>query len=198
MGLALSKNGLKVCIFIAALAFLSACSPKLNWRTVQSPEQGYSALFPAEPDKLERHISFQDQDFLQTLEAAKVEDDIYSISAIQIPENEAAAVKQVIALLQSNLIDRAKAAGGVVVVEDVLYRAGQRQGLPTKDYFITFASNGKAKQAMRVRWITRLGDKGNSWVYQISILHAASDAVDAKTFLSQEDYTNFFNEFYPE
>jgi hypothetical protein len=54
------------------------------------------------------------------------------------------------------------------------------------------------QQQMRVRWIIRQASNGDAWIYQISVLHANSSAVDAKTLLSKEEYANFFNEFYPE
>ena len=82
MGLELSKPILKKLGVVLAFAFLlSACSPKLDWRTVQSPQEGYSALFPGKPEKIERKLPYQNQEIPQTLEAVKIEDDIYSVSA---------------------------------------------------------------------------------------------------------------------
>jgi hypothetical protein len=43
-----------------------------------------------------------------------------------------------------------------------------------------------------------VGDSGNVWLYQVSVLHTNADTADAKTLLSKEEYANFFNEFYPE
>ena len=190
------KVASKAAIFLAALAFLFACSPKLNWRTVQSPEQRYTALFPGKPDKLERRISYQDEELLQTLEAVKIDDDIYSISSIQLPANQSS--EKMIAQLKTNLLERAKASGGSVVVEDAFYKVANNQRLPTQDFFIAFSANGKVQQTMRVRWITRLMDNGANWIYQISVLHASSNAAEAKFLFSQEEYSNFFNEFRPE
>ena len=56
----------------------------------------------------------------------------------------------------------------------------------------------KAKQTMRVRWITRANADGGVWIYQVSVLHTNADSNNAKILLSKEEYTNFFNEFYPE
>jgi len=195
---ALFRGALKVCIFLAVFILLSACSPTLNWRTVQSPEQGYNALFPGKPDKLERRIPYQEQEFLQTLEAVKVEDDIYSISAIQLTATQDVLAPKLISQLQSNLVDRAKASGGSVTIEDSFYQTADHHRLPSKDYFIAFKSNEKFQQVMRVRWITRSMGNGSLWIYQISVLHAGSNVDNAKVFLSQEAYANFFSEFYPE
>ena len=198
MELVLFRRVSQVCIYLAAFVLLSACSPKLNWRTVQSPEQAYTALFPGKPDKLERHIPYQDQELLQTLEAVKIEDDIYSISSIQLTSSQSSLVSKLISQLQSNLLDRAKASGGSVIIEDSFYQTADHRRLPSKDYFIVFKSNEKVQQAMRVEWITRPTGNGNTWIYQVSVLHAGSNVDDAKGFLSKEAYSNFFSEFYPE
>ena len=188
----------KVGALLTVIVFLAACSPKLDWRTVQSPQERYTALFPGKPDKLERRIPYQEQELKQTLEAVKIDDDIYSISSEQVPLNQAAATEKIILQLKNNLLERAKASGGKVDEEVATYQASNRQRLPTTDYFITFKSNGKTQQQMKVRWITRQASNGDAWIYQLSVLHANANTDDVKTFLSKEEYANFFSEFYPE
>ena len=189
---------LKAATMLAALFLLIACSPKLDWRTVQAPQERYTALFPAKPDKLERRVPYADQEVLQVLEAVKIDDDIYSISTIQLPVNQSASLSKLTSQLQTNLIERAKASGGDVTVEDAFYKTADKQRLPTKDYFLNLKSNGKTQQQMRVRWINRVAPNGDSWIYQISVLHTSAGVDNAKTFLSKEEYENFFSEFSPE
>ena len=191
-------RGCKAGLLLAAMILLAACSPKLDWRTVQSPQERYTALFPGKPDKLERRIPYQDQELKQTLEAVKIDNNIYSISSVQVPPNQAAATEKIITQLKNNLLERAKVSGGMVVEENASYQASNRQRLPTTDYFITFKSNGKTQQQMKVRWITRQASNGDAWIYQVSVLHANAKTDDAKILLSKEEYANFFNEFYPE
>ena len=188
----------KTATLLAVLVFLIACSPKLDWRTVQSPQERYTALFPGKPDKLDRRIPYLDQEFLQVLEAVKIDDDIYSVSTIQLPANQGASLSKLLSQLQANLIDRAKSSGGDVAVEDGFYKAADKQRLSTKDYFIDLKSNGKSQQLMRVRWINRVAPNGDSWIYQISVLHTNSATENAKTFFAKEEYENFFNDFVPE
>jgi hypothetical protein len=188
----------KAVALLAAMILLIACSPKLDWRTVQSPQERYTALFPGKPDKLERRIPYQEQELNQTLEAVKIDNDIYSISSIQVPANQAEATEKIITQLKSSLLERAKASGGRVVEEVATYQASNRQKLTTTDYFIVLKLNVKEQQQMRVRWITRQASNGDAWIYQISVLHANANTDDAKTLLSKEEYANFFNEFYPE
>ena len=188
----------KAATVLATFIFLIACSPKLDWRTVQAPQERYTALFPGKPDKLERRIPYLDQELLQTLEAVKIDDDIYSVSTIQLPANQSASLSKLLSQLQANLIDRAKASGGVVTVEDAFYKIADRQRLPIKDYFLDLKSSGKSQQLMRVRWINRVAPNGDIWVYQISVLHMNAGTENAKTLLSKEEYENFFSDFSPE
>jgi hypothetical protein len=198
MELVLFRSVSRACLLLAVFVLLSACSPKLNWRTVQSPEQRYTALFPGKPDKLERLVPYQDQELKQALEAVKIDDDIYSISSINISAQQAALAPKIIDQLQSNLLDRAKASGGTVLENDVFYQTSNHQRLATRDYFITFNVNGKTQQLMRVRWIARPAENGSMWVYQVSVLHANTETGEVKALLSKEGYENFFNEFHPE
>jgi hypothetical protein len=192
------KTVQRYCISFVAIFFLAACSPKLDWRVVQSPQERYTALFPGKPEKIQRRIAYQDQELLQTLEALKIEDDIYSISATQLPITQSALLPKLLSQLQANLLTRAKDTGGQVMIEDVVYQTSARQKQASKDYLIQFKSNGTNEQWMRVRWITRVAADGSVWVYQISVLHTKAIPNNAKTFLSKEDYANFFDEFYPE
>ena len=192
------RGALRAATVLAALFLLIACSPKLDWRAVQSPQERYTALFPGKPDKLERRIPYADQELLQVLEAVKIDDDIYSISTIQLPANQSDSLSKLLSQLQTNLIDRTKASGGDVTVEDAFYKTADKQRLPTKDYFLDLKSNGKSQQLMRVRWINRVAPNGDIWIYQISVLHGNAVADNAKTFLSKEAYENFFADFSPE
>ena len=192
------REASKAAIFIAALFFLAACSPKLDWRTVQSPQERYVALFPGKPDKLERKITYQEIELQQVLEAVKIDDDIYSISTIQLLNNQSTSLSKLLAQLQDNLLERAKASGGEVIVQDAFYKTVEHQRLPTKDYFLDLKSNGRVQQQMRVRWITRVAPNGDHWIYQISVLHPSTSADNVKTLLSKEEYENFFSDFSPE
>ena len=198
MELGLFRGMSKAATILAALFLLAACSPRLDWRTVQSPQERYAALFPGKPDKLERRIPYADQELLQVLEAVKIDDDIYSVSTIQLPANQSGSLSKLISQLQNNLLERAKASGGDVSAEDTFYKTIDRQRLPTKDYFVTLKSNGKSEQLMRVRWINRVAPNGDNWIYQVSVLHTNAGADNAKTFLSKEEYENFFSDFSPE
>jgi hypothetical protein len=184
---------------VLALAFLlAACSPKLDWRTVQSPQEGYSALFPGKPEKIERKLPYQNQEIPQTLEAVKIEDDIYAVSTFHLSKDQAGLVPKLLEQLQNNLFNRANVNLENAMSADALYQTASKQRATTKDYFLEFKSTGAVEQSMRVRWITRITPDNGAWIYQISVLHTAPARVDAKKFFSEEAYSNFFDEFHPE
>jgi len=181
------------------LAFLLiACSPKLDWRTVQSSQEGYSALFPGKPEKIERRLPYQNQEIPQTLEAVKIDDDIYSVSTIYLTKDQVPLVPKLLEQLQSILLNKANASLESAVSVDAFYKTANRQRMSAKDYFLEFQSTGAMKQSMRVRWITKVTQDNGAWIYQLSVLHTAPARVNAKTFFSEEAYSNFFDEFHPE
>ena len=199
MGLVLFKPMLKkLGVVLAFAVLLSACSPKLDWRTVQAPQEGYSALFPGKPEKIERKLLYQNQEIPQTLEAVKIEDDIYSVSTIQLSKDQVVLAPKLLEQLQGNLLSRANVNLESAVTADASYQAANRQRLSAKDYFLEFKSTGAVEQSMRVRWITRITADNGVWIYQISVLHTAPARVAAKQFFSEEAYSNFFDEFHPE
>jgi hypothetical protein len=183
---------------LALVLLLSACSPNLDWRTVQSPQEGYSALFPGKPEKIERRLPYQNQEIPQTLEAVKIEDDIYSVSAIRLSKDQVSLVPNLLEQVQGSLFNLANLNLESAIGIDALYRTANKQRVATKDYFLEFKSSGRVEKSMRVRWITRVTPDNGAWIYQISVLHTAPARVDAKTFFSEEAYSNFFDEFHPE
>jgi hypothetical protein len=186
------------CLLIAAGILLCACSPKFDWRTVQSAQERYTALFPGKPDRMERKITYQSQELQQTLEAVKIDEDIYSISSIYLSPQQIEILPKLLGSLESNLFGNAGVDQSTAVSSDGSYQTASRQRFAVKDYFLEFKSVGSTQQAMRVRWLIRPALNGGIWLYQVSILHAGSVQTDAKTFFSAEDRANFFDEFHPD
>ncbi len=187
------------CLLLIATAFLiCACSPKLDWRMVQSPQEGYTALFPAKPDKIERKIPYQAQELLQMLEAVKIDDDIYSISSIYLSKQQTELLATLLEQLKGNLFRNAGVDQLSAHNSDGLYQTANHQRIPTKDYFLEFKSASTSQQAMRVRWITKPTVNGGTWLYQVSILHIGPVQPDVRTFFSAEERANFFDEFHPD
>ncbi|QWE16552.1 hypothetical protein [Polynucleobacter sp. AP-Nino-20-G2] len=195
----MSKRSLQgLGVFLVLTFLLSACSPKLDWRTVQSPQEGYSVLFPGKPEKIDRNIPYQDQEIPQFLEAVKIDDDIYSVSSIHLSKDQASLAPKLLAQLQGNLLQRANVNLETAASSESFYQTANHQRIAIKDYFLEFPSTGAVETSMRVRWITRMASDGGVWIYQQSVLHSAPARVEAKKFFSEEAYSNFFDEFHPE
>ena len=185
----------RLCFLLGLVFLIGACSPKLDWRTVQSPQEGYSALFPGKPERLDRKIPYSGELIPQTLEALKIDEDIYSISTVYLTKSQASLAPTLLEQLQNILFKPAGVDNTSVISTDAQYQNSNRQRLPTKDYFLTFKDAGANAQSMRVRWITRVSANGDVWIYQISVLHMSTTSKAAKQYFSEEPYTNFFDEF---
>jgi hypothetical protein len=194
---ALFKGGIKAIALIVVTILLMACSPKLDWRTVQSSQEGYTTLFPGKPDKIERKVSYQAQELMQTLEAVKIDEDIYSISSIYLSKQQADLLATLSEQLKDNLFRSAGINQSTVISSDGVYQIANHQRIPTKDYFLEFKLTSTTQQAMRVRWITNPTVNGGIWLYQVSILHTGPVQPDVRAFFLAEDRANFFDEFHP-
>jgi len=186
-------------LFLIALAFgMVACSPSLNWRTVQAPEEGYSTLFPAKPDKLERNLPFQDQEIHQVLQAAKIDDDIYSVSSIHLVGKQVEFLPKILEQLQTNVLSRAGVNLQNAMTQETYYRNANQQRLMAKNYFLEIPvseKNNSPHQLMRVMWITSAIENDGVWIYQLAVLRTRASNEEAKTVLSNETFSPFFEEF---
>jgi protein tyrosine phosphatase (PTP) superfamily phosphohydrolase (DUF442 family) len=186
-------------LFLIALAFgMVACSPSLNWRTVQAPEEGYSTLFPAKPDKLERNLPFQDQEIHQVLQAAKIDDDIYSVSSIHLVGKQVEFLPKILEQLQTNVLSRAGFNLQNAMTQESYYRNANQQRMVAKNYFLEIPigeKNNSPHQLMRVMWITSAVENEGVWIYQLAVLRTRTSSEDAKTALSNETFAPFFEEF---
>jgi len=186
-------------LFLIALAFgIVACSPSLNWRTVQAPEEGYSTLFPAKPDKLERNLPFQDQEIHQVLQAAKIDDDIYSVSSIHLVGKQTEFLPKILEQLQTNVLGRAGVNLQNAMTQESYYRNANQQRMVAKNYFLEIPigeKNNSTHQLMRVMWITSAIENDGVWIYQLAVLRTRASNEEAKTVLSNETFSPFFEEF---
>jgi len=175
-----------------------ACSPSLNWRTVQAPDEGYSTLFPAKPDKLERNLPFQDQEIHQVLQAAKIDDDIYSVSSIHLVGKQTEFLPKILEQLQTNVLGRAGVNLQNAMTQESYYRNANQQRMVAKNYFLEIPigeKNNSTHQLMRVMWIASAVENDGVWIYQLAVLRTRASGEEAKTVLSDETFSPFFEEF---
>ena len=196
-GLFRAKFAQALCLIALALGVV-ACSPSLNWRTVQAPEEGYSTLFPAKPDKLERNLPFQDQEIHQVLQAAKIDDDIYSVSSIHLVGKQVEFLPKILEQLQTNVLSRAGVNLQNALTQETFYRNANQQRMVAKNYFLEIPvseKNNSAHQLMRVMWVASTVENDGVWIYQLTVLRTRASNEDAKTILTNETFSPFFEEF---
>ncbi len=171
-----------------------ACSPQFDWRTIKNDAQGYSVMFPSKPQLIERSITYQTTSLKQTLEFAKVDEDVFAVMTTQIPATIATQVTLVEQMLKNTLLRQANTTQ-FNLVKDATSRigpAGQAKQV-TQDYYLGLP---ESKKVMRVRWLIRPAANDSVNLYQISVIRTGQSS-QLESLLNQENITIFFDEFRP-
>lgn len=176
---------------------LTACSPKLDWRTVQLERLGYSTLFPAKPKQAERKLPYAGMELIQTLDLAQVDDAMLSVTTIEVPSEIQSQAGVLLKQLQENMLSPASIGDAKPHLEKSSYHiAGTtRIKVEVDDYSIEIKNAG-GDRWMRVRWIMRPDQSGGSRIYQQTLLISAPlKATSFKDELHAEQWDPFFDEF---
>ena len=177
-----------LCILIVA------CSPRFDWRTIKNDAQGYAVMFPSKPQLIERSITYQKTSLKQTLEFAKVDEDVFAVMTTQIPATIATQITMVEQMLQNALLRQANTTQFNLVKDAAsqIGLSGQTKQV-TQDYYLDLPEN---KKVMRVRWLIRPAANDSVNLYQISVIRTGQSS-QLESLLNQENITIFFDEFRP-
>ncbi len=180
---------------------LAACSPQFDWRTIKNEAFAYSALFPSKPQVVERTLTYQQNSLQQSLEFAKVDDDVFAVMTTQIPAAVATQVKEIEQMLQNTLLQQSASLHQTTplrfhLIKDAYFRTGPlgQSKQRTQDYYLDISHS---KKLMRVRWLIRPGSNGSIYLYQISVIRSSSESASLEKRLDQENINIFFDEFRP-
>lgn len=182
---------------IVISAVILGCSPKLDWRTVNTERLGYTALFPEKPKQAERTLPYAGLELKQTLEVVQMNDAIMSITTIAVPSSINAQADALLEQVQKAILQSANAIQTPPLKypsQYVIAGPSRNKGL-AEDYLFEI-QNPSGKRWMRVRWIMRPDGEGGSRIYQQSLLILAP--ANAKAFQSEltaEKWDPFFDEF---
>lgn len=185
-----------VAIILMGVAILG-CSPKLDWRSINSERLGYTALFPEKPKQAERTLPYAGLELQQTLEVVQVDDAIMSVTTIIVPPSINAQAGALLEQVQATILQSANAAKTPPIKRPssfLIAGPGRNKGL-TEDHLFEIP-NPSGKRWMRVRWIMRSDGDGGSRIYQQSLLILAP--ANAKAYqpeLTAEKWDPFFDEF---
>lgn len=197
-GLPVQSVGLAkvVGIFVVSAVTLG-CSPKLDWRAVNTERLGYSALFPEKPKQAERTLSYAGLELQQTLEVTQIDDAIMSITTIAVPSSINDQAGALLEQVKQVILQSAGAAQTTPTKQPSQYLiAGPNRSKGSAEDYLFEIQNPSGKRWMRVRWIMRPDGEGGSRIYQQSLLLLAPAHAKAfQTELTAEKWDPFFDEF---
>jgi hypothetical protein len=192
-----SLGSVKVVGIIVASAVILGCSPKLDWRAVNTERLGYSALFPEKPKQAERTLPYAGLELQQKLEVTQIDDAIMSITTITVPSSINAQAGALLEQVQKTILQSANAIQTPPIKQPSSYLiAGPNRSKGLAEDYLFEIQNPSGKRWMRVRWIMRPDGEGGSRIYQQSLLLLAP--ANAKAFqaeLASEKWDPFFDEF---
>jgi hypothetical protein len=196
--LAIQSLGMvKVAGIVMMSAAVLGCSPKLDWRAVNTERLGYSALFPEKPKQAERTLPYAGIELQQTLEVTQIDDAIMSITTIAVPSSINAQAGALLEQVQKAILQSANAIQVPPIKRPSQYLiAGPNRSKGLAEDYLFEIQNPSGKRWMRVRWIMRPDGEGGSRIYQQSLLLLAP--ANAKAFqveLTAEKWDPFFDEF---
>ena len=178
-------------------AVILGCSPKLDWRAVNTERLGYTALFPEKPKQAERTLPYAGLELQQTLEVVQIDDAIMSITTIVVPSSINAQAGALLEQVQKTILQSANAVQTPPIKRPSQYLiAGPSRNKGLAEDYLFEIQNPSGKRWMRVRWIMRPDGAGGSRIYQQSLLIVAP--ANAKAFQSEltaEKWDPFFDEF---
>jgi hypothetical protein len=187
---------IKVVAIILTIAAILGCSPKLDWRSINTERLGYTALFPEKPKQAERTLSYAGLELQQTLEVAQVDDAIMSVTTIIVPSSINSQADALLEQVQKNILQSANALQAPPMKRPSQYLiAGPSRSKGLAEDYLFEIQNPSGKRWMRVRWIMRPDGNGGSRIYQQSLLILAP--ANAKVFQSEltaEKWDPFFDE----
>jgi hypothetical protein len=182
---------------IVISAAILGCSPRLDWRAVNTERLGYSALFPEKPKQAERTLPYVGLELQQTLEVTQIDDAIMSITTIVVPSSINTQAGALLEQVQKTILQSANAVQTPPIKHPSQYLiAGPNRNKGLAEDYLFEIQSPSGKRWMRVRWIMRPDGEGGSRIYQQSLLLLAP--ANAKAFQSEltaEKWDPFFDEF---
>jgi hypothetical protein len=192
-----SLGAVKAVGIILVGAAILGCSPKLDWRTVNTERLGYTALFPEKPKQAERTLPYTGLELQQILEVVQIDDAIMSITTIAVPSSINAQAGALLEQVQKAILQSANALQTPPMKHSSQYViAGPSRNKGFAEDYLFEIQSPSGKRWMRVRWIMRPDGEGGSRIYQQSLLILAP--ANAKAFQSEltaEKWDPFFDEF---
>lgn len=179
--------------FAAALA-LCACSPRYDWRTIQSGEGGYAALYPGKPTSAARDVTIAGRKLPMTMEAARVDDTLFAVGVVTLPADDPELRREALAAMQAGLLaNLGTPSGEPARTRPVTIMTAERPGRPLDG--VEVQATGVSPQDQSPRRLTARLVAVGVRAYQAVVLESGEAARDARQAEQVEQFLEGFHPF---
>jgi hypothetical protein len=178
----------------AVLAFaLCACSPRYDWRTIQSGEGAYAALYPGKPTSAARDVTIAGRKLPMTMEAARVDDTLFAVGVVTLPADDEALRREALAAMQAGLLANLGTPSGEPRARPVTMMSADRPGRPLAG--VEVQASGVSPQDQSPRRLTARLVAVGTRAYQAVVLESGDAARDARQAEQVEQFLGGFHPF---
>ncbi|MFS8973664.1 hypothetical protein [Cupriavidus necator] len=182
--------------FAAALLALAlcACSPRYDWRTIQSGEGGYAALYPGKPTSAARDVTIAGRKLPMTMEAARVDDTLFAVGVVTLPADDPELRREALAAMQAGLLaNLGTPSGEPARTRPVTIMTAERPGRPLDG--VEVQASGVSPQDQSPRRLTARLVAVGVRAYQAVVLESGEAARDARQAEQVEQFLEGFHPF---
>ncbi|WP_454730846.1 MULTISPECIES: hypothetical protein [Cupriavidus] len=177
----------------AAVCALVGCSPRYDWRTIQSSEGAYAALYPGKPTGAAREVAIAGRKLPMTMDAARVDETLFAVGVVTLPADDAALRQAALESMQAGLLGNlGPHAPDAVKTRQVTVMSAATPAVALPGVEVQVAAVSPQDQAPR-RLTARLVASGVR-VYQAVVLEAGDAARDQR---QAEQVDQFLTGFHP-
>jgi hypothetical protein len=186
-------------VLLTSISLLSGCSRTYDWRTVQSEEGAYEAMFPSKPSSAEKTILALGDKYLISMQAAKAGNALFAVSTIKVA-NDAVKADELIDWLKSQTRKTLKVDGDIIEQSDVAFTvaSNHKERLTATGMKISGKGPDDLPRFFWVRWVKRVDSLGQLRIYQLSVIQSLDNKMDDQAVKQlQEEYETFYAGFHP-
>ncbi len=173
----------------SACALLLACSPRYDWRTVQSAEGGYSVDYPGKPTAEARPVIIAGQRLPMTMQAASIDGTLFAVGVVEMPADDPIWRQNAVAALRAGLAGNLR---GHVATRDIAVKSAAQPPVSLPAVELVAQGTGGDDPAPR-RLTARIVAAGRH-AYQAVVLESGEAARDTR---QQEQVDQFLASFHP-
>lgn len=137
--------------------FITACSPKYDWREVPGKEAPYVALMPGKPSRLSREVQFGAHPVLMHMTAVQIDGVKFAIGAVQRPD--ATQARLAITLMKKALLNNLSGT----VTEEKVSTATVNGKLMLSEEFSAIQTNASLRMTGRLI-------ASDTWAFQLLVV----------------------------